>query len=62
MIKLLLAVKKRGIDIDQIYNADVINDESVDEIVKKAPQHVKLPFNGRPAKLDPDVFRKIDND
>lgn len=28
MIKLLLAVKKRGVDIDRIYNHDVINDET----------------------------------
>ena len=27
MVKLLLAVKKRGINIDEIYNADVLNDE-----------------------------------
>ena len=27
MIKLLLAIKKRGVDIDNIYNVDVVNDE-----------------------------------
>ena len=27
MIKLLLAIKKRGVDIDTIYNIDVLNDE-----------------------------------
>ena len=27
MVKLLLAVKKRGINIDEIYNVDVLNDE-----------------------------------
>ena len=27
MIKLLLAIKKRGIDIDKIYNSDVLNEE-----------------------------------
>ena len=27
MIKLLMAVKKRGIDIDKIYNIDVLNED-----------------------------------
>lgn len=31
MIKLLMAIKKRGIDIDKIYNIDVINDENEQE-------------------------------
>ncbi len=31
MIKLLLAVKKRGVDIDKIYNVDVLNEELDDD-------------------------------
>lgn len=34
MIKLLLVIKKRGINIDDIYNNDVMNEESNDEIKK----------------------------
>lgn len=28
MIKLLLAIKKRGVDIDRIYNHDVVNEDA----------------------------------
>ena len=27
MVKLLIALKKRGIDVDKVYNVDVLNDE-----------------------------------
>ena len=35
MIKLLLAVKKRGVDIDRIYNHDVLNEEEDSEDINQ---------------------------
>lgn len=43
MIKLLLAVKKRGVDIDKIYNNDVLEEGEEDEedMKKCVPDNLK---------------------
>ena len=35
MIKLILAIKKHGVDIDKIYNVDVLNEEEDDGEIDK---------------------------
>ncbi|EAR97738.2 hypothetical protein TTHERM_00621580 (macronuclear) [Tetrahymena thermophila SB210] len=61
MIKLLLAVKKRGIDIDDIYNNDVLNEESNDEILKNNPPQI-FPVKKKRNQVDTEFFKKLDND
>ena len=42
MIKLLLAIKKRGVDIDRIYNHDILNeDDDGSDIEKGIPENLK---------------------
>ena len=43
MIKLLLAVKKRGVEIDKIYNNDVLDEgeEEEEDMKKCVPENVK---------------------
>jgi hypothetical protein len=48
MIKLLLAIKKRGVDIDRIYNHDVINEEDDSNEIEKG-----IPTNLKKVKKDP---------
>ncbi|KAL4472563.1 hypothetical protein ABPG74_018512 [Tetrahymena malaccensis] len=61
MIKLLLAVKKRGIDIDDIYNNDVLNEESNDDILKNNPPQI-FPVKKKRNNLDAEFFKKLDNE
>lgn len=44
MIKLLLSIKKRGVDIDKIYNHDVVNNQSQEnsDMENCIPENLKV--------------------
>lgn len=62
MIRLLLAVKNKGIDIDSIYNAEVVNEESGEDIKKNIPPSNFILNKEKRIKVDSALYRKLDND
>ena len=62
MIKLLLAIKKRGVDIDKIYNNDVINEaDDGSDIEKGIPDNVKRVKKDREETAEADFALQAQN-